>query len=86
MPLPTFIRFADLQARGIVNSYPQLKHLQEEQGFPTGRMLSPQVRAWTEQEIADWLDTRPTGKSPLRGIAKVALEKAAQGGADASTS
>ena len=76
--LPTFIRFADLKSRGIVASWPQLINLQRNQGFPTGRMLSAQVRAWTEQEISDWLNSRPTEKRPLTGIGAVAVAKAAE--------
>jgi hypothetical protein len=34
-------RFADLKQHGVVNSWPQLKRLQELHGFPPGRMLSP---------------------------------------------
>jgi hypothetical protein len=47
--LPTLIRFYGLKARGIVQSWAQLKHLQDKHGFPAGRLLSPQVRAWTEE-------------------------------------
>ena len=67
--LPTFIRFQDLKARGIAKSWTQLGHLQKHHGFPEGRLLSPQIRAWTEEEVAAWLKTRPTAKAPLRGAA-----------------
>jgi predicted DNA-binding transcriptional regulator AlpA len=76
--LPTFIRFNDLKARGIAKSWAQLGHLQKHHGFPAGRLLSPQIRAWTEEEVADWLATRPTDKAPLRGAARVVTEIAAQ--------
>ena len=45
------LRFADLKERGIVNSWPQLKRLQQLHGFPLGRMLSPNIRVWTKEEI-----------------------------------
>jgi len=67
--LPTLIRFYGLKARGIVQSWAQLKHLQDKHGFPAGRLLSPQVRAWTEEEVAAWLETRPTDKTAPRGMA-----------------
>ena len=51
MPLPNFIRFPDLVACGIVKSRPQLENLKRNEGFPPGRLLSPNVRAWTEEEI-----------------------------------
>ena len=72
--IPTFIRFDELKARGIADSWAQLASLQKHQGFPPGRLLSPQVRAWTEQEVADWLDNRPTDKAPPRGVAKKRAE------------
>jgi hypothetical protein len=34
-------RFRDLQAHGIVDSWPQLRRLQVEYGFPLGRLISP---------------------------------------------
>jgi hypothetical protein len=71
-----FIRFRDLKARGIVDSWPQLKNIQEKHGFPLGRLLSPQVRVWDEQEeIEPWLASRPVNAEPqLRGAAKILHE------------
>ncbi len=65
------LRFADLKQRGIVNSWPQLKRLQIEQEFPLGKMLSPNIRAWTEDEIEAWYAERPTENlMPLKGAPK----------------
>jgi predicted DNA-binding transcriptional regulator AlpA len=64
------LRFAALKARGIVESWPQLKRLQKHYGFPQGRMLSPNVRTWTEAEIDDWYETRPVEGPAPRGAAK----------------
>jgi integrase len=50
--LPTFIRFHDLYERGIAKSWPQLKNLQDKYGFPKGRLIGANTRAWTENE---WL-------------------------------
>jgi hypothetical protein len=61
--VPTFLRFADLKARGIVDNRVTLDRWIAEQGFPCGRLLGPNIRAWTADEIADWLATRPTGRS-----------------------
>lgn len=63
MPLPNFIRFADLKARGIVNSRVQLKNLQVKVDFPLGRLIGLNTRAWTEDEIAEWLESRPVVES-----------------------
>jgi hypothetical protein len=69
------LRFADLQERGIVNSWPQLKRLQELHGFPAGKMLSPNIRAWRESEVDEWLDSRPTENTqPLEGAVKTRCE------------
>jgi hypothetical protein len=65
------LRFRDLKERGIVNSWPQLKRLQTEQGFPLGRMLSPNIRAWSEDEIEAWFAERPVENlMPLKGAPK----------------
>jgi hypothetical protein len=64
------MRFADLKARGIVRNWPQLKRLQHLHNFPSGRMLSPGCRTWSEQEIDQWLASRPVeNKRPLQGPA-----------------
>ena len=70
MPIPTFIRFHDLYERGIAKSWPQLKNLQDKYGFPKGRLIGGNTRAWSEEEIAAWLESRPTDSVPLKGAAK----------------
>lgn len=65
--LPTFIRFRDLKVRGVVNSWPQLKNLIDRYGFPSGRLTSPQIRVWTEDEVAEWLASRPIEPGPPKG-------------------
>ena len=71
-----FVRFRDLKARGIVDSWPQLNNLIKKYGFPRGRMLSPNVRAWDEEkEIEPWLASRPAVSPPPRGAAKVAKDR-----------
>lgn len=52
------LRFNDLKARGIVGSWPQLQRMVERLGFPAGYRLGAQTRAWPEQEIAAWLESR----------------------------
>jgi predicted DNA-binding transcriptional regulator AlpA len=59
-----FLRFADLKAAGIINSWPMLRRRIERQGFPEGRMLGPNTRVWSEEEIELWLASRPTAKKP----------------------
>ena len=69
-----FLCFADLRDRGIVNSWPMLKRRIENQGFPRGRMLGPNTRAWTEDEVAVWLESCPTAGPAPRGAAKKAAQ------------
>jgi hypothetical protein len=72
------VRFKGLVARGFVNSWPQLRRLQEHHSFPEGRMLSPGVRVWTEAELDAWFETRPTSNNgPLKGAAKIKHERKA---------
>jgi hypothetical protein len=81
----TLLRFSDLRDRGIVNSWPQLKRLQQFHGFPLGRMLSPNIRAWTESEIDEWYKSRPQENTrPLKGAPRKRQERlrAAQDRAD----
>jgi predicted DNA-binding transcriptional regulator AlpA len=59
-----FLRFADLKAAGIVNSWPMLKRRIERDGFPLGRMLGPNTRVWSEEEVEAWIASRPTAKKP----------------------
>ncbi len=58
--LPHYVRFRDLRSSGIVENWEQLSKLIERENFPQGRLLSPNVRAWTVDEITTWLASRPT--------------------------
>ena len=70
------LRFADLRAWRVVSSWPQLKRLQQLHGFPRGRMLSPNVRAWTEDEVSGWIASRPVeNERPLQGSSKTNHER-----------
>ena len=59
MQVPTMLRFADLKARGIVNNWQTLSDWIDREGFPPGRMLAPNTRAWTDAEVLDWIASRP---------------------------
>jgi predicted DNA-binding transcriptional regulator AlpA len=56
------LRFPDLVAKGIVNSRMTLKRLIDAQGFPPGRLITPNARAWTEEEVDDWVASRPVAR------------------------
>ena len=81
-----FLRFSDLKARGIVNSWPMLRRRVERNGFPPGRMLGENTRAWSEEEVERWLASRPTAKKPApsRPLKADTAEVAADETTDAS--
>jgi predicted DNA-binding transcriptional regulator AlpA len=58
--LPHYVRFRDLRAAGIVDSWQQLFRLIEDYGFPSGQLLSPNVRAWDRDAVRQWLASRPS--------------------------
>jgi len=59
------IRFRDLQERGVVQNWTQLKRLVDTQGFPSGFWLSLNTRAWFEDEIDGWVRSRPVNRDEL---------------------
>ncbi len=59
-----FLRFKDLKAKGIVASWPALRYKIRNNGFPAGRLLGPNTRAWTVDEVQAWLDNLPTESKP----------------------
>jgi hypothetical protein len=46
MPIDELLRFKDLRRLGVVSSWPQLRYMQENYGFPTGLLLGANSRAW----------------------------------------
>jgi hypothetical protein len=69
-PMSKWLRFRDLRDRGIINSWPMLHRRIERDGFPPGRMLGPNTRAWSEAEIEAWLLSRPiAGPQPQAATA-----------------
>jgi hypothetical protein len=64
-----WLRFSDLKARGLVASWPALKLKIQLHGFPPGKMLGPNTRAWDEEEIEAWEASRPIAGPPPRGAA-----------------
>ena len=68
--MTSLLRFSDLQARRIANSWAQLGRMQKKHGFPSGIMLSENVRAWPDDQVDAWLANRPTANTtPLKGAA-----------------
>jgi len=63
MPIAKHLRFPDLVDAGIVANRVTLARMIKA-GFPSGRLLGPNTRAWTETEIQAWLDARPVERAP----------------------
>jgi predicted DNA-binding transcriptional regulator AlpA len=74
--LPRYVRFADLKTAGIVDSWAQLGRIIDDEGFPPGVKLSPNIRAWPMAEIKNWLANRKNYPQRLRGNAKRIAERA----------
>jgi predicted DNA-binding transcriptional regulator AlpA len=69
-----YLRFRDLQARGIIASWPILRRRVDHDGFPSGRKTGPNTRIWTEDEVNAWIASRPTERKiphPRRADAEV---------------
>ena len=61
--MPQLIRYKNLEDAGVVSSWPQLRHMIENEGFPPGFLLSPNVRAWFADTVKKWLAERPVKPS-----------------------
>ena len=66
-----YLRFADLVERRIVNNRTTLNRWIEDYGFPPGRLLGPNTRAWTTDEVDVWLEERPAQRDAERVAAEV---------------
>ena len=64
------LRFKDLRERGIINNWPMLKRRIERDGFPVGRLIGANSRAWIEEDVEKWVKSRPTTGTALKGVAK----------------
>jgi hypothetical protein len=69
------LRFDDLRKQGLVQTWTTLNRWIDELGFPAGRIIG-RNRVWTEAEVSQWIEDRPSGRLPLRGRAKQLVEDA----------
>jgi predicted DNA-binding transcriptional regulator AlpA len=58
------LRYCDLVDRGIVKNRVTLRNWIRDRGFPCGVLAGPNTRQWSEDEVDDWLATRPTAPKP----------------------
>jgi hypothetical protein len=68
--LPNYVRYAHLEAAGIVTSWTALNRLIAHDGFPPGVLLSRNVRAWRVDDVQRWLDARPTARKQIPETAR----------------
>jgi hypothetical protein len=63
------LRYRDLVERGIVNNRVTLATWIRVHGFPPGQMTGANTRTWGEDEVQEYLDSRPTARKagPPRG-------------------
>jgi hypothetical protein len=53
------LRYTDLQEAGIVNNRATLYRWIKHHGFPQGILLGPNTRAWPEDDVKKWIQSRP---------------------------
>ncbi len=58
------LRYADLEAAGIVNNRVTLQNWIRDREFPPGQLTGPNSRTWGESEVLAWLASRPTATKP----------------------
>ena len=54
------LRYRDLVALGIVNNRATLWNWIRDRGFPSGQLTGPNTRTWGDDEIRDYLNSRPS--------------------------
>jgi predicted DNA-binding transcriptional regulator AlpA len=62
--MAVYLRFRDLVARGVVRNWVTLNNRINKFGFPPGRLIGPNARAWTEAEVEAWIAARPVARKP----------------------
>lgn len=61
----TYLRYSDLKNRGLVKNRTQLQNMIHDYNFPPGRLLSPNVRVWTDEELDNYVDNCPVEAKPV---------------------
>jgi predicted DNA-binding transcriptional regulator AlpA len=62
------LRYRDLVERGVVRNRPTLQNWIRNWGFPPGQLTGPNTRTWGEDEIQEYLDSRPSAPKPAPPI------------------
>ena len=58
--MANYLRFEDLRQRGIVGNRVTLGNWIRDHDFPAGLLAGPNSRLWPEDEVEQWLASRPT--------------------------
>jgi hypothetical protein len=58
------LRYKDLKRLNLINNRATLQNRIRHHGFPQGRLLGPNTRVWTMDEIQAYLASRPTAPRP----------------------
>ena len=64
------LRYADIEALGIVNNRVTLQNWINNRGFPRGQLTGPNSRTWDEGAVAAWLKSRPTNTKSAPVVTK----------------
>jgi hypothetical protein len=64
------LRYSDLKARGIVKNRMTLRNWILKYGFPPGQLTGPNTRTWGEDEVDQYVATRPTGPKPTPAVTR----------------
>jgi hypothetical protein len=64
MAIAKYPRYPDLIESSVVTNRVDLGRKIKIYGFPPGRLLGPNTRAWAEDEIVAWLESRPVERAP----------------------
>jgi hypothetical protein len=68
-----FLDSKDFNEMGLFNSPMTLKRAIDNQGFPPGRLITPNCRRWTVEEVEAWIESRPSArKTDTRAAAQAA--------------
>ena len=68
-----WIHYKNLVAKGVVSSRMTLKRLIDSQDFPPGVLITPNARAWNEDEVDAWIAARPAARKPSNSQAHLAF-------------
>src|SRR5262249_41915104 len=67
-PPELLLRFADLKRMKLISTFAALKRKIDNEGFPPGRWIGPNTRAWLASEGMEWIKSRPASRPDTPAI------------------